>query len=40
MNTAVQTVPWSLLAGVFGFATIPYFEVEEAARSVPAVKVS
>lgn len=40
LNTAVQTFPWSLLAGPFGFRILPYFEVEGAARNVPAVKVS
>lgn len=39
LNTAVQTFPWSLLAGPFGFAALPYFEVEEAARKTPAVKM-
>lgn len=40
LNTAVQTFPWSLFAGPFGFSQEPYFEVEEAARAAPGVKMS
>ena len=39
MNTAIQSFPWSLLAGPFGFGVLTYFQVEGAARGVPAVKV-
>lgn len=40
LNTAVQSFPWSLLAAPFGFAVEPYFDVEEAARQTPAVRMS
>ncbi len=39
LNTAVQTLPWSMVAGPFGFGSQPYFEVEEAARQAPGVKM-
>ncbi len=39
MNTAAQTFPLSLPAGWFRFGAMPYFEVEEAARKVPAVRL-
>jgi LemA protein len=39
LNTAAQAFPLSLVAGRFGFEPQPYFEVEEAARKTPAVKM-
>ncbi|HLE38853.1 MAG TPA: LemA family protein [Acidimicrobiia bacterium] len=36
-NNAVQTVPSNLIAGMFGFRTRVYFEVENDARSAPQV---
>ena len=36
-NNAVQTVPSNLIAGMFGFRTRVYFEVEADARSAPEV---
>ena len=39
LNTAILTFPWSLVSGPFGFATQPYFEVEEAARAAPEVRM-
>jgi LemA protein len=37
-NNAVQTVPANLVAGVFGFDTRTFFEVEEPVREAPAVR--
>ena len=37
-NNAVQTVPSNLIAGMFGFDTRAYFEVEGDARSAPQVR--
>lgn len=37
-NNAVQTVPSNLIAGIFGFRTRVYFEVEGDARSAPEVR--
>ncbi|MEK7252330.1 MAG: LemA family protein [Actinomycetota bacterium] len=37
-NNAVQTVPSNLIAGMFGFRTRVYFEVEGDARSAPEVR--
>jgi len=37
-NNAVQTVPSNLVAGMFGFRTRAYFEVEGDARSAPEVR--
>jgi LemA protein len=40
-NTALQTFPTLLLAGMFGFRSVEYFEVATAAeREVPQVKFS
>lgn len=39
MNNRVQTVPSNIIAGTFGFAMEEYFEIEEAARTVPTVSV-
>ncbi len=40
MNQAVASVPANLVAGRFGFGPQPYFEVEEAAHSAPAVNLA
>ena len=37
-NNAVQTVPANLVAGVLGFDTRTFFEVEEPVREAPAVR--
>ena len=37
-DNAIQTIPTNLLAGLFGFASKPYFEVEEPAREAPQVR--
>jgi LemA protein len=37
-NNAVQTVPSNLVAGMFGFRSREYFEVEGEARSAPEVR--
>ncbi len=37
-NNAVQTIPSNIVAGLTGFRTRPYFEVEDEARSVPRVE--
>ncbi len=40
-NTALQTFPTSVLAGMFGFASEQYFELaDQAQREVPQVKFS
>ena len=36
-DNAIQTVPASLVAGLFGFDSKPYFEVEEPVREAPQV---
>ena len=36
-DTAIETVPNNLLAGMFGFSPKPYFEIEEQAREAPRV---
>lgn len=36
-NNAVQTFPSSIIAGMFAFTLIDYFETEEAARTAPKV---
>ncbi len=38
MNTAVESFPSSIIAGLFGFQSEEYFEIEEAARQPVAVK--
>jgi LemA protein len=38
-NTAVQTLPAAIVAGAMGFATKPFFEVEEPVREAPAVRL-
>jgi len=37
-NTAIQSFPANLLAGMFGFSARAYFEIEPAAAEVPQVK--
>ncbi len=37
-DNAIQTIPANLVAGLFGFASKPYFEVEEPAREAPQVR--
>jgi len=38
-NTKVQSVPTNIVAGLFGFREMPFFEIEDqAAREAPAVK--
>jgi len=37
-NTAIQTFPANLLAGMFGFVAREYFEIEAAAAQVPTVQ--
>lgn len=36
-NTAIQSFPANLIAGVLGFAARDYFEIEEAAKEAPKV---
>lgn len=38
LNTAIQSFPANLLAGMFGFSAREYFEIEAAAAEVPQVK--
>lgn len=38
LNTAVQTVPYNLVAGPFGFAQELYFEINEADAAMPDVE--
>ena len=37
-NTAIQSFPANMLAGMFGFGARAYFEIEPAAAEVPQVK--
>jgi LemA protein len=37
-NTAIQSFPANVIAGMFGFAARDYFEVEPAATAVPQVR--
>ena len=37
-NTSVRRFPGNIIAGMFGFATKPYFEASEAAQQAPDVK--
>ena len=37
-DNAIQTIPASLVAGLFGFESKPYFEVEEPVREAPQVR--
>jgi LemA protein len=36
-DNAIETVPSSIVAGMFGFVRKPFFEVEDAARAAPQV---
>jgi LemA protein len=38
LNTAIQSFPANMIAGMFGFALRDYFEVEPAAAEAPAVQ--
>lgn len=38
LNTAIETVPSNIIAGMFHFEQAQYFEADEAARQVPQVK--
>jgi LemA protein len=41
LNTAIQQFPSSIIAGIFHFATVQYFEIDNPAdRAVPTVKFS
>lgn len=40
LNTAIQSFPANLLAGMFGFAAREYFEIEQAAAEAPKVTFS
>jgi LemA protein len=37
-DTALETVPTNIVAGMFNFAEKPYFEIEEPAREAPQVR--
>ncbi len=37
-NNRVLTFPTNLLAGMFGFGKVPYFEMSEAEKAVPEIK--
>ncbi|HXV58396.1 MAG TPA: LemA family protein [Gaiellaceae bacterium] len=37
-DTALETVPTNIVAGLFSFAERPYFEIEEPAREAPQVR--
>lgn len=39
MNTRVEVFPSNLIAGVFGFQPLEFFEIEEAMRAAPAVRI-
>jgi LemA protein len=39
MNTAIQTFPNVLLAGLLGFKEREYFQIEEADTAVPEVNL-
>lgn len=38
-DTAIETVPVNVVAGLFRFAHIPYFEIEDPARQPPRVQL-
>ncbi|MBT1174397.1 LemA family protein [Bifidobacterium sp. LC6] len=38
LNTAIETVPTNIIAGLFHFEQAQYFQVDEAARQAPQVK--
>jgi LemA protein len=40
LNTRIDVFPSNLLAGLFGFARGEFFEIEEAARAAPEVRVA
>lgn len=37
LNTAIETVPSNLIAGPFGFAQKPYFEISDADAALPTI---
>jgi LemA protein len=37
-ETARETIPTNIVAGLFGFGSKPYFEIEDRAREAPAVQ--
>ena len=37
-NTETQSFPTNILAGMFGFQAMPYFQAEEGARQAVQVK--
>ncbi len=37
-NTMIQSFPTNLLAGMFGFQALPYFEVDDVQRQAVQVK--
>lgn len=39
-NTAIQTLPWALVAGALGFRAREFFSAGEDARAVPQVELS
>jgi LemA protein len=39
LNTAIETFPSNLIAGVFGFRNRAYFEIETADRAVPSISM-
>ncbi len=39
-NTTIQKFPTSLIAGMFGYYPLPYFEADERAKEVPVVDFS
>ncbi len=38
-DTAIESVPTNVIAGLFRFVHIPYFEIEEPARQAPRVQL-
>ena len=39
LNNRIQTFPSNIIANLFGFTTVEYFEIEEIARTAPQVTV-
>jgi LemA protein len=39
-NTAIQSLPWALLAGALGFRAREFFSAEDDARAVPQVELT
>ena len=38
LNTAIETVPTNIIAGLFHFEQAQYFEADDASRQAPQVK--